>query len=379
MARLGRRTGRRYHLVEYFGHPEAERVLVLMGSGAETAKETAAHLAGRGERVGVLQIRLYRPFPAEALLQALPKTARRIAVLDRTKEPGSSGEPLFLDVVTTLAESHADGQLSVMPVRDRRPLRPVVQGIHAGHGRRRAGGTDPRPASAPLHRRHHRRRLRHEHRVRPVDGYRCPRYGTRGLFGLGSDGTVGANKNTIKILGSDENVHAQGYFVYDSKKSGSQTVSHLRFGPRPIRAPYLIRQASFVGCHHFGLLERVDVLGHAAPGATLLLDCPLPADKVWEALSRPVQEQILAKGVHVYTIDAGRVAREAGLPGGPTPSCRPASSPFPACCHVTKRSRGSRPPSSRRTASAEPTSSNGTKQRSTPRWLPCIQSLFRVG
>ena len=135
------------------------------------------------------------------------------------------------------------------------------------------------------------------------------------FFGLGSDGTVGANKNTIKILGSDENVHAQGYFVYDSKKSGSQTVSHLRFGPRPIRAPYLIRQASFVGCHHFGLLERVDVLGHAAPGATLLLDCPLPADKVWEALSRPVQEQILAKGVHVYTIDAGRVAREAGLPG----------------------------------------------------------------
>ena len=315
MAKLGKRTGRRYHLVEYFGHPQAERVIVLMGSGAETARETVAHLARRGERVGVLQIRLYRPFPTKAMLQTLPKTARRVAVLDRTKEPGSSGEPLFLDVVMTLAESHADGQLSVMPdvIGGRYGLssKEFTPGMIAG-------------VLEELTRERPRRRIT----VGIIDDVsgtsieydqsmdiEAPDTLRAVFFGLGSDGTVGANKNTIKILGTDENVHAQGYFVYDSKKSGSQTVSHLRFGPRPISAPYLIRQASFVGCHHFGLLERADVLGHAAPGATLLLDCPLPADRVWEALPRPVQEQILDKGIGVYTIDASRVAREAGLPG----------------------------------------------------------------
>jgi pyruvate-ferredoxin/flavodoxin oxidoreductase len=315
MARLGDRTGRRYHVVDYAGHPDAERVLVLMGSGGQTAGETVDYLAGRGERVGVLQVRLYRPFPTQALLDALPPSVRRIAVLDRTKEPGSNGEPLFLDVVTALAEAHADGDLAVMPrvIGGRYGLssKEFTPGMVAGvleelareRPRRRftVGITDDvSGTSVPYE---------DSLDIEPPGTVRAV------FFGLGSDGTVGANKNTIKILGADEHLHAQGYFVYDSKKSGSQTVSHLRFGPQPIRAPYLVRQASFVGCHHFGLLDRVDVLGRAAPGATLLLDCPHPADDVWDALPRPVQEQIIAKGIDVYAIDAGRVAREAGLAG----------------------------------------------------------------
>jgi pyruvate-ferredoxin/flavodoxin oxidoreductase len=315
LAALGERTGRRYHLVDYSGDPDAERVLVLMGSGGETAGETVAYLAGRGERVGVLQVRLYRPFPTQALLDALPASVRRIAVLDRTKEPGSNGEPLFLDVVAALADAHADGDLAVMPrvIGGRYGLssKEFTPGMVAGvleelareRPRRRftvgiiddvSGTSVPYEESLD---------------IEPPDTVRAV------FFGLGSDGTVGANKNTIKILGADEHMHAQGYFVYDSKKSGSQTVSHLRFGPQPIRAPYLVRQASFVGCHHFGLLERVDVLGRAAPGATLLLDCPHPPEGVWDALPRPVQDQIIGKGIAVYTIDAGRVAREAGLAG----------------------------------------------------------------
>ncbi len=315
MNQLAARTGRRYGIVDYVGDPDAERVLVLMGSGAQTAAETVAHLNAQGERVGVLQIRLYRPFPARALLAALPATARRIAVLDRTKEPGSHGEPLFLDVLAALAEAQATGERAVLPTviggrygLGSKEFTPgMVAGVFAELARDRPrprftiGITDDvtgtsLPYDAALD-------IEAPATVRAV------------FFGLGSDGTVGANKNTIKILGADPNVHAQGYFVYDSKKSGSQTVSHLRFGPAPIRAPYLVGQAGFVGCHHFGLLDRVDVLGRAAPGATLLLNCPYPAQQVWSELSRPVQEQIIAKGVTVYAIDADRVAREAGIAG----------------------------------------------------------------
>jgi pyruvate-ferredoxin/flavodoxin oxidoreductase len=315
MAALGERVGRRYHVVEYAGHPEAERVLVLMGSGAQTARETVRFLVARGERVGVLQVRLYRPFPARQLLDALPPSVRRIAVLDRTKEPGSSGEPLFLDVAAALAESHSDGERAVLP---------VVTGGRYGLSSKEftpgmvAGVLDELRLERP-------RRRFTVGITDDVSGTSLPYDPTLDItaegtvsavfFGLGSDGTVGANKNTIKILGAGEKVHAQGYFVYDSKKSGSQTVSHLRFGPRPIRAPYLVQQAGFVGCHHFGLLERVDVLARAAPGATLLLDCPLPAEQVWDALPRPVQEQIVAKGIDLYAIDAGTVARTVGLEG----------------------------------------------------------------
>ena len=315
MTALAGRTGRRYHNVEYAGHPEAERVIVVMGSAAQTAGETVAHLRVRGERVGVLQVRLFRPFPVRALLDALPASVARIAVLDRTKEPGSNGEPLFLDIVAALAEAHTDGDRAVLPLvtggrygLSSKELTPgMVAGIFAELARERPrrrftiGITDDvsglsLPYDPSLD-------------IEPPGTIRAV------FFGLGSDGTVGANKNTIKILGAEENLHAQGYFVYDSKKSGSQTVSHLRFGPQPIRAPYLVSQAGFVGCHHFGLLDRVDVLGRAAPGATLLLNCAQPPDEVWDALPRPVQEKILAKRIDVYAIDAARIAREVGLAG----------------------------------------------------------------
>jgi pyruvate-ferredoxin/flavodoxin oxidoreductase len=315
MARLAGRTGRRYHLVDFSGHPEAERVLVVMGSGGETARETVAALTARGERVGVAQVRLYRPFPAQALAEALPATVRRIAVLDRTKEPGSIGEPLFLDTVAALTESHADGERAVMPrvVGGRYGLssKEFTPGMVAGVLDELSGERPRRRFTIGIRDDVSGTSLDYDAGldIEPPDTVRAI------FFGLGSDGTVGANKNTIKILGSEEGLHAQGYFVYDSKKSGSQTVSHLRFGPTPIRAPYLVQQAGFVGCHQFGLLERADVLGPAADGATLLLNCPRPPDEVWDALARPIQEQILAKHIDVYAIDADTIAREVGLAG----------------------------------------------------------------
>jgi pyruvate-ferredoxin/flavodoxin oxidoreductase len=315
MDKLGERTGRHYGLVDYSGHPEAERVLVVMGSGGETVRETVAFLQAKGERVGVVQLRLYRPFPAQALIQALPASVRRIAVLDRTKEPGSFGEPLFLDVLAALSESHADGERELMPnviggrygLSSKEFTPGMVAGVFEELGRDRPkrrftiGITDDVSGTS----------LSYDASldIEPAETVRAV------FFGLGADGTVGANKNTIKILGSEESLNAQGYFVYDSKKSGSQTVSHLRFGPQPIRAPYLISQASFIGCHQFGLLERAEVLDRAAPGATLLLNCRHAPDRVWDALARPVQEQILAKQIKLYVIDAGQIARDAGLAG----------------------------------------------------------------
>ena len=315
MGQLAERTGRHYDLVEYSGHPEAERVLVLMGSGGQTARETVAFLQTRGERVGVAQVRLYRPFPARSLVEALPATARRIAVLDRTKEPGSLGEPLFLDVLAALSESHGSGERELMPEviggrygLSSKEFNPgMVAGVYDELARERPRrrftiGINDDVCGTSL----------------PYDAaldIEAPETVRAVFFGLGSDGTVGANKSTIKILGEEQGLHAQGYFVYDSKKSGSQTVSHLRFGPQPICAPYLIARASFVGCHQFGLLERDEVLERAAPGATLLLNCHLPPERVWDALSHRAQEQILAKGLELHVIDAGRIAREAGLAG----------------------------------------------------------------
>jgi pyruvate-ferredoxin/flavodoxin oxidoreductase len=315
MARLAERTGRRYHIVDYTGHPEAERVLVVMGSGGETIQETVASLNARGERVGVAQVRLYRPFPAQALTEALPATVRHIAVLDRTKEPGSIGEPLFLDTVAALTESFADGERAVMPRiaggRYGLSSKEFTPGMVAGVFDELAGERPRRRFTIGIKDDVSGTSLDYDATldIEPADTVRAI------FFGLGSDGTVGANKNTIKILGSEEGLHAQGYFVYDSKKSGSQTVSHLRFGPEPIRAPYLVEKAGFIGCHQFGLLDRADVLGRAADGATLLLNCAKSPDEVWDALSRPVQEQILAKHIDVYVIDAGQIARDVGLAG----------------------------------------------------------------
>jgi pyruvate-ferredoxin/flavodoxin oxidoreductase len=315
MDALAARAGRSYRIVDYAGHPEAKRVIVVMGSAAQTVAETVAHLVTAGERVGVVQVRLFRPFPAAELLTALPATASRIAVLDRTKEPGSAGEPLLLDVTAALADSCMESQRDRLPLiiggrygLSSKELTPgMVAGVFAELGRERPrrrftiGITDDVSGTSLPY--------------QPSLDIELPGTVRALFFGLGSDGTVGANKNTIKILGGEEGLHAQGYFVYDSKKSGSQTVSHLRFGPKPIRAPYLVEQASFVGCHQFGLLDRVDVLGRAAPGATLLLNCAHPPAEVWDALPRPVQEKILAKRIEVYAIDAARIAREAGLAG----------------------------------------------------------------
>ena len=315
MARLGERTGRKMHIVDYTGHPEAQRVLVVMGSGAETVVQTVAALVERGERVGVVQVRLYRPFPTRALLEALPATVRTVGVLDRTKEPGSIGEPLYLDVVAALAEAHADGE---------RPVMPRVTGGRYGLSSKEFTPAMVAGVFAELAREQPRRRftIGIDDDVSGTSVDYDPSFDIESpdtvraiFFGLGSDGTVSANKNTIKILGSEEGLHAQGYFVYDSKKSGSQTESHLRFGPDPIRAPYLVNGANFVGCHQFRFLDKVDVLGRAAPDATLLLNCRQPVAKVWDALPRLVQEQILAKRITLYTVDADRIAREAGLAG----------------------------------------------------------------
>ncbi len=308
-------TGRPYGLAEFTGDPEAERVIVVMGSGGQTAAETAAFLAARGEKVGVVQLRLFRPFPAEAVLAAIPASARRLAVLDRTKEPGSLGEPLFLDVLAALAEAHAAGDRATMPLvtggrygLSSKEFTPAMAaGVFAELATDRPrprftiGITDDvsgmsLPYDPALD-------------IEPADTVRAV------FFGLGSDGTVGANKNSVKILGEDPARNAQAYFVYDSKKSGSETVSHLRFGPAPIRAPYLIRAASFVGCHQARMIERHEVLERAAPGATVLLNTPYPAGEVWDSLPREAQERILAKQITLFAIDASKVARDAGLGG----------------------------------------------------------------
>ena len=315
MAALAERTGRRMHIVDYTGHPEAERVLVLMGSGAQTAAQTVAALTARGERVGVVQLRLYRPFPTEALLAALPSTARTVAVLDRTKEPGSIGEPLFLDVVAALTDAYCRGERSAMPrvcggrygLSSKEFTPAMVAGVFDELAReqprpRFTVGIDDDVSGSSIG-------------YDPAFDIESPDTVRAVFFGVGSDGTVGANKNTIKILGAEENLYAQGYFVYDSKKSGSQTVSHLRFGPEPIKAPYLLAQADFVGCHHSRFLAAADVVGCAAPGAALLLNSRRPPDKVWDSLPRPVQQQIIDKGVRVYAVDAGRIASDVGLAG----------------------------------------------------------------
>ena len=309
MERFAELTGRRYRLFDYSGHPEAERVIVLMGSGAGAAGEAVEALVARGERVGLLKVRLFRPFDSQAMAAALPPSARRIAVLDRTKEPGASGEPLFQDVVVSLAS---------------RPDPPMVIG-----GRYGLGSKEFTPAmaaavfaelAAPAPRRQFTVGINDDvtHLSLDVDETFStePADVVRALFyGLGSDGTVGATRNTVKIIGEQTDQFAQGYFVLDSKKSGSMTVSHLRFGPRPIESTYLVRKAGFVGCHQFGFLDKVDVLEHADTGATFLLNSPHRAGYVWDELPVEVQRQIIDKRLRFFVIDATRVAREAGLPG----------------------------------------------------------------
>jgi pyruvate-ferredoxin/flavodoxin oxidoreductase len=328
MDRFAALSGRQYHLFDYVGAPDAERVIVLMGSGAETAEQTAKYLCARGEKVGVLKVHLFRPFAVEHFLRALPPTVRAIAVLDRTKEPGSVGEPLYQDVVSALSEATGDERRTTNDDEPSsfvlRPSSPAVIG-----GRYGLSSKEFTPAmvkgifdelTRPAPKNHFTIGINDDVSHTSLDY--DPAFSIEGdetvrcvFWGLGADGTVGANKNAIKIIGEETPNYVQGYFVYDSKKSGSVTISHLRFGPRPIRAPYLIGQASFVACSQFAFLERFDVLTYAAPGAIFLLNSTYSPDAIWDELPQEVQEVILAKQLRLFVIDAHRVARETGMGG----------------------------------------------------------------
>jgi pyruvate-ferredoxin/flavodoxin oxidoreductase len=313
MKRFAARTGRRYRLFEYEGAPDADRVLILMGSAAETARAAAAVLRAAGEKVGVLQVRLFRPFSVAHLLAALPDQVRRIAVLDRTKEPGGAGEPLFQDIVTSLAGAVARGERATMPQ--------VIGGRYGLSSKEftpamAKAAFDELKATKP--RENFTLGINDDvsHTSLAIDeGFQIEKDSvTRAVFyGLGADGTVGANKNSVKIIAEDAGLFAQGYFVYDSHKSGAQTISHLRFGPEPIQAPYLIAQAGFVACHQFVALQRQDLLRVAAPGATVLLNAPYSAAEIWDLLPRPVQQTFIDKKLRLFVIDASAVAREVGL------------------------------------------------------------------
>ncbi len=312
MDRFAVLTGRRYQLFEYFGAPDAERVILLMGSGAQTAMETCRHLMQTGEKIGVLQVHLFRPFSLLHLLEALPKTARKIAVLDRCKEPGAAGEPLYQDVITSLVEGVGQGLFPAMPL--------VVGGRYGLSSKEFTPGMvqgifEELKKDQPKN--HFTIGIHDDvsHTSLPYDEFDLEDSTlTQALFfALGADGTVGANKNSIKIIGENTDLHAQGYFVYDSKKSGSQTVSHLRFGKNAIRAPYLIREADFLACHKFNFVQKVDMLRFAKPGATFLLNSPFGKDDIWEQLPRPVQAAIHDKNLRFFVIDASKVAEEVGM------------------------------------------------------------------
>ena len=310
MKRFGDRTGRRYDLFDFVGAADAERVIVMMGSGTGATEEAVDAFNRRGEKVGLLKVRLYRPFDVAAFCQALPQTAKAVAVLDRTKEPGSVGEPLYLDVIAALAEA---GRAAIRVVGGRYGL----------------GSKEFTPAmAAAVYANLAADRPRNHFTLGIVDDVshtdlppiadfdtEDPECVRAVFFGHGSDGTVGANKNSIKIIGEQTGLHAQGYFVYDSKKSGSVTVSHLRFGPNPIQSSYLISRAEFVACHQFTLLDRLDVLGRAADGATFLLNSPYGPDAVWDRLPSKIRHNILSKGLKLFVVDASRVAAELGMAG----------------------------------------------------------------
>jgi pyruvate-ferredoxin/flavodoxin oxidoreductase len=314
MNKFAQVTGRRYQLFEYVGAPDAERVVVMMGSGCEAAQETVDALCASGEKVGLLKVRLYRPFSVDGLIATLPRSVKSLAVLDRTKEPGSIGEPLYQDIVTGLSESAVSGPAFF--------TMPRVVG-----GRYGLSSKEFTPAMCKA-------MFDELKKAKPKNHFTIginddvtltsipfdPSFNTepddqvRALFwGLGADGTVSANKNSIKIIGEETPNHAQGYFVYDSKKSGAMTVSHLRFGGRPIHSTYLIQRANFIAVHQFKFLSSYDVLGAAVDGATLLLNSPHSPEEVWDYLPRSVQEHIIRKQIRVYSIDAYAVAREKQL------------------------------------------------------------------
>jgi pyruvate-ferredoxin/flavodoxin oxidoreductase len=308
MARFAERSGRSYRLFDYVGHPEAERVLVLMGSGAGAAEEAVERLCAEGERVGLVKVRLFRPFDAAAFVSALPASVGGVAVLDRTKEPAALGEPLYQDVVTALAERAGDlprviGGRYGLSSKEFTPAMAAAALAELGElspKRRFTVGITDDVSGLSLE-------VDPSFTTEPEDARQAV------FYGLGADGTVGANRNSIKIIAEATGLHAQAYFVLDSKKAGSTTVSHLRFGPNPIRSSYLVQRADFVACHQFGFLDRIDVLELAGEGATFLLNAPYGPEDVWGHLPVEVQGQIVAKRLRLFVVDATRVAREAGL------------------------------------------------------------------
>ena len=313
MDKFAKISGRQYHVVDYVGAEDAENVIVVMGSGAETVEEAIEYLNAHGAKLGVLKVHLYRPFPTESFLKALPKTVKNVSVLDRTKESGSLGEPLYLDVVTALSQAFSNGKLASLPK------------IYGGRYGLSSKEFTPAMAKAVFD---------NAVSAAPINGFTVginddlthkslaydakfdvePDGVVRAVFfGLGADGTVGANKNSIKIIAEDAGKYGQGYFVYDSRKSGSMTTSHLRFSDNPIRSAYLITSADFVACHQFQFMNKVDILRIAKDGATFLLNAPYKADEVWNHLPIEVQEEILAKHLKLYTINAVEVARATGM------------------------------------------------------------------
>ncbi|HZR16776.1 MAG TPA: pyruvate:ferredoxin (flavodoxin) oxidoreductase [Verrucomicrobiae bacterium] len=317
MDEFATQVGRSYNLFDYVGAPDAQRVIVLMGSGCDAAHETVESLVAKGEKIGLLKVRLYRPFDSKRFIEALPATVKSIAVLDRTKEPGAVGEPLYQDVISALYEGHAShwGKLKILPK--------VIGGRYG------LSSKEFTPAmvkavydnlSYEVPKNHFTVGIKDDlsHTSLEFD----PHFSTepanviRAMFyGLGADGTVGANKNSIKIIGEETANFAQGYFVYDSKKSGSMTVSHLRFGPQPIRSSYLITRANFVACHQPMFLERYDMVKNLVPGGTFLLNTPFGKDKIWSQLPTPVQKELIENQIRFYVIDATKVARESGMGG----------------------------------------------------------------
>ncbi len=315
MDKFAKLTGRQYHLFDYTGAPDADRVVVVIGSAGECLQETADYLINQGEKVGVLKVHLFRPFSTEAMVKALPTSVKKIAVLDRTKEPGSIGEPLYLDVRTAIGEAMADKIVSFNDY-------PVVVGGRYGLGSKEFNPAmakavfDNLKADAPKN--HFTVGIKDdvtglsldydpEFNIESSDVHRCL------FYGLGSDGTVSANKNSIKIIGQKTDNYAQGFFVYDSKKAGAITISHLRFGEKLIRSPYLINKANFIACHNFGFLERFNMLKNAEEGATILFNSPYPKEELWDKLPGFVQQQIIDKKLKVYGINAYEVAKDLGL------------------------------------------------------------------
>ncbi|MEW5895546.1 MAG: pyruvate:ferredoxin (flavodoxin) oxidoreductase [Candidatus Omnitrophota bacterium] len=302
-------TGRQYKLFDYVGAPDAERVIVLIGSGAEAVEESVDYLTKKGEKIGVVKVRLYRPFSGEACVAAFPKTVKKIAVLDRTKEPGAGGEPLYLDVVNAFAEFGDGRSPKIVGGRYGLSSKEFNSGMIKGLFDELAKSEPKNHFTVGINDDVTHTSIAYDSSFSIED----PQGVQAVFYGLGSDGTVGANKNSIKIIGEETNNYAQGYFVYDSKKAGSVTVSHLRFGPNPIKATYLVSEASFVGCHQFSFLEKYDVLDQLKTGGVFLLNSQFDSEAVWDHLPKNIQEKIIEKKANFYVIDAYQVARDTGM------------------------------------------------------------------